>query len=159
MPDDYIMRLIRQISAALAGIIAKQKGGNLVEAREELATTCVLTIGVTLAQIKQLSPEAVAELLNKTGASRHLRAVTLAELLLLDAEVNPTAGEPSPPSANQVHAFCLLADSMSALNREEQATYRPKLDRLADQLGELRTHPYIKERIRDFGTAGKKLES
>src|ERR1700722_13713673 len=85
VPEDYVMRLIRQISAALAGIIAKQKGGNLVEAREELATTCVLTIGLSLAQIKQLSPEAVAELLKKTGASRHLRAVTLAELLLLDA--------------------------------------------------------------------------
>jgi len=34
MPEDYIMRLIRQISAALAGIIAKQKGGNLIAARE-----------------------------------------------------------------------------------------------------------------------------
>jgi hypothetical protein len=152
------MRLIRQISAALAGIIAKQKGGNLIEAREELATTCVLTIGVTLAQLKQLSPEAVAELLKKTGASRHLRAVTLAELLLLDGELNPSGGEPGQPTANQVHAFCLLADAMSALNREEQATYRPKLDRLANELGGLRNHPYIKERIRDCGTAEKKPE-
>jgi hypothetical protein len=155
MPEDYVMRLIRQITAALAGIVAKQKGGNLVEAREELANTCVLTIGLTLPRLKELSPESVAQLLKDTGASRHLRAVTLAELLLLDAELNPSSGDPGQPASNRVHAFCLLADAMPALNREEQATYRVKLNRLADQLGSLRDHPYIKERIGDYGTVGK----
>jgi len=118
-----------------------------------LATTSTLTIGLSLDRLKQLSPEAVAELLNKTGASRHLRAVTLAELLLLDAELNPSAGAPGQPTANHVHAFCLLADSMSALSREEQAVYRPKLAYLASQLGGLQTHPYIKERLRDYASA------
>ncbi len=153
MPEDYIMRLLRQIAAVLAGILAKKEAGKLVEARQEIETTCVQTIGISLAQLKQLAPEAVAELVNATGASRHLRAVTLAELLLLDAEFSETPGNLAQPTSSEVHAFCLLADSIDALGAEEQAIYRVKLNLLADRLGELRSHPYIKARLRDYGSA------
>jgi hypothetical protein len=54
---------------------------------------------------------------------------------------------------NYVHAFCLLADAIGALTTEEQAFYRVKLDMLAERLGDLKEHPYIKERLRDYGTA------
>lgn len=143
------MRLVAQIAALLAGVVAKQQAGKLAEAREELERTCRQTIGLSLPQLKQLSPEAVAQRLNSAGALRHVRAVTLAELLLLDAEFPEADGEASQPRSGLVHAFCLLADSMSALSHEDQATYRAKLNQLTARLGDLRTHPYIKERLRD----------
>ena len=152
MARDYIMRLVAQIAALLGGVVAKQQAGKLAEAREELEQTCRQTIGLSLPQLKQLSPEAVAQRLNAAGALRHVRAVTLAELLLLDAELPETDGDTSQPRSGLVHAFCLLADSMSALSTEDQASYRAKLNQLADRLGELRTHPYIKERLRDDET-------
>ena len=152
MARDYIMRLVAQIAALLAGVVAKQQAGKLAEAREELEQTCRQTIGLSLPQLKQLSPEAVAQRLNTAGALRHVRAVTLAELLLLDAELPETDGVAGQPSSGLVHAFCLLADSLSALSTEDQAAYRAKLNRLASQLGDLRTHPYIRERLCSDGT-------
>ncbi len=155
MPEDYIMRLLRQIAAVLSSVIAKQRAGQFAEAGQEVESLCVQTIGLSLARLKQLSPEAVAQLLAATGAARHLKAVTLAELLLLDAELLQSTNPSASPTASQVHAFCLLADSIDALGAEEQAVYRPKLNLLAESLDELRNHPYIKSRIRDRGTAEK----
>ena len=145
------MRLVEQIAAQLATILAKQAAGKPAEAREELERTCRQTIGLDLSKLKELSPEAVARLLESAGALRHIRAVTLAELLLLDAELSESEGDPRQPLTSQVHAVCLLADSLGALGPADQACYRVKLDRLADQLSHLRTHPYLEARLRNFG--------
>jgi hypothetical protein len=152
MPEDYIMRLLRQISAALAGAMAKKGAGHFAEAAREVDSLFIQTIGLDLARLKQLSPEAVAQLVAATGAMRHLKAVMLAELLLLDAELAESAVGNVSPTVNYVHAFCLLADSFPALTAEEQAVYRPKLIFLLGRLGDLRNHPYIQPKIRDFGT-------
>lgn len=76
----------------------------------------------------------------------------LAELFLIDAELHEADQPPRSSLPNYVHSFCLLADAMDALTTDEQIIYRVKLDMLADRLGDLRTHPYIKERLRDYGT-------
>ncbi len=150
------MRLVQQIAALLASAVAKKEAGELVAASEELERICRQTVGLGLDKLKQLSPEALAQLLDSAGALRRVRAVTLAELLLLDAELCEADGDACQPRSGEVHAFCLLADSISSLGSEDQASYRAKLDRLADQLGDLRTHPYIRERLRDYGTPIKR---
>jgi hypothetical protein len=153
MGRDYILRMVDQMAAMFASVIARKQAGQLAEARAELENTCIQTIGLTLTDLKRLSPEAVAQLLNNAGALRPIRAVTLAELLLVDAEWHETGQDALPPVSNFVHAFCLLADTIDALTTEDQAIYRAKLNMLADRLGDLRTHPYIKERLRDYGIA------
>jgi hypothetical protein len=150
MARDYILRIADQIAAMLATILAKKQAGQIAEAGTELDNTCLQTIGLTLTDLKRLSPEAVAQLLNNVGALRPVRAVMLAELLLVDAELIEADPNPRPSLPNHVHAFCLLADVIDTLTTEEQAGYRIKLNRLADRLGDLRTHPYIKERIRNY---------
>jgi hypothetical protein len=154
MARDYILRMVEQIAAMLASIIAKKQAGQIAEAGVELENTCLQTIGLNLADLKRLSPESVAGLLNNAGALRPVRAVMLAELLLADAELHEAHPNVVPPvEFNYVHAFCLLADAIGALTTEEQAFYRVKLDMLAERLGDLKEHPYIKERLRDYGTA------
>lgn len=152
MASDYILRIVDQMAAMLATIIAKKQAGQLAEAGAESESTCIRTIGQTLTDLKRLSPEAVAQVLNNSGALRPVRAVTLAELFLIDAELHEADQPPRSSLPNYVHSFCLLADAMDALTTEEQIIYRVKLDMLADRLGDLRTHPYIKERLRDYGT-------
>ena len=152
MAGDYMLRMIEQIAAMLATIIARKEAGEFTEARRELEDKCLETVGLPLDAVKSLSPEAVAQLMADAGALRLTRSVKLAELLLLDAELQEAQGSPLQPLASQVHAFCLLADAMPALSADEQAFYRIKLNILADRLGEFRSHPYLAPRLRDYGT-------
>lgn len=149
VPRDYIMRMVEQIAAMLATILAKREAGYVEEARKELDNHSLRTIGLTVAQLKKLSPEAVAQLLNEGGALRPVRAITLVELLLVDAELADEQPDAAEAMASRVHAFCLLSDSIASLNSDDQAIYRPKLKLLADKLGDLKTHPYIAERLRN----------
>src|SRR6266850_2818890 len=148
MARDYILRMVEQIAAMLATILAKKEAGQVGEARQEMDGNSLRTIGLTLESLKKLSPEAVANLLEGSGALRPVRAITLAELLLVDAEWEEAKGNAAQSVASRVHAFCMLADSIEALNREDQIVYRAKLKTIAEQLGDLRTHPYIGERMR-----------
>jgi predicted component of type VI protein secretion system len=148
-----MLRMIEQVAAMLARILAKKQAGQIAEARSEAENLSAQNIGLTLTELKSLSPEAVAQLLDKLGALRTIRAVTLAELLLVDAELHEANQIPNQSISNYVHAFCLLADEVDKLSREEQSFYRAKLDMLANRLGDLKTHPYIKARLRDFETS------
>jgi hypothetical protein len=148
MTQDYIMRLVLQIAAALAGIVAKQKAGDFLGAKAELNLQVQQAIGLNISEVRRLAPEAIAQLLESSGALRQSRAVVLAELLLKDAEM--TEGDDSQATADYLHAFCLLADTFSTLDADDQATYRPRLQSLAEQLRGFQTHPYIRERLRHY---------
>jgi len=147
MARDYIMRMVEQIAAMLSTLLAKREAGCNIEVEKELDGHCLRTIGLSLERLKKLSPEAVAQLLNEAGALRPVRAITLAELLLVDAELADEKQDESGAAASRVHAFCLLADSLPILNSEDQTVYREKLKALTDKLGDLKTHPYIAERL------------
>jgi len=155
MSRDYMLRMIGQIAAMLARLLAKKQAGQIAEARSETENLSVQNIGLTLSELKRLSPEAVAQLLDKMGGLRTIRALTLAELLLVDAEMNEADKVLNQSLSNYVHAFCLLADEVDKLSADEQIFYRAKLDLLANRLGDLRDHPYIKARLKDYGTSKK----
>ena len=153
MPTDYIMRLIEQIAAALAGIIAKQHGGQYAEARDDLDEKCLETIGMHLSDVTRSSPEAMAELLASAGALRYSRSVLLAELLLLDASLGGALGDDSRAPLDYLHAFCLLSDSLAALEPDDQAIYRAKADSLAIRLKEFPSSSYIEQKLRQYEAA------
>ena len=147
------MRLIEQIAAALAGIIARRRGGQNAEARLEIETTCLQTCGLPIETVKNLPPDALAAQLRTSGANRTPRAVMLAELLIQDAEIFEEQGAPHQALPGFLQAFCLLFDSIEVLSTEEQAIYRPKLATLAARLGYLPPNPYVTEKLRLFQTS------
>lgn len=144
------MRLIQQIAAMLAAIVAKRRAGQNVEATQAIEATCLQTCGLPLETVKGLPPDALVEHLRSSGGNRYLRAVMLAELLLQDAEMREEQGEPHQALVGQLHAFCLLFDSMEVLSSEEQAIYRPKLAMLAAKLEHLPPNPYVTEKLRAY---------
>ena len=99
MQRDYIMRLIEQIAALMASIIAKERAGKYPEAKAEIDEKARRTIGLSLDQVRKLSPEAVSQLLASSGGLRYGRAVILAELLMHDAKVSEANGQSSHGSA------------------------------------------------------------
>jgi hypothetical protein len=154
MARDYILRLIEQIATMLEALISRRKAGDVIAARQDLENTAVRTVGFTLSEIKGLAPEEVAKILEKSGALRVARAITLAELLLLDAQWHQEDRSEERLTPNYVHAVCLLADSLELLSSDERAHFRARMATAAEKLGELRNHPYISERLARYETTG-----
>jgi hypothetical protein len=147
MQRDYIMRLIEQIAAIVASIVAKERAGQYPEARAEVDAQARQVVGMGLADVRKLSPEAVSKLLTSSGGLRYGRAVILAELLLHDAAIGDATEHPSEALLSRIHAFCLLSDTVGTLTAEDQAIYREKLRELAARLRSLPAHPYISSKL------------
>ena len=60
MQRDYIMRLIEQIAALMASIIAKERAGKYPEAKAEIDEKSRQTIGLSLEQVEIFLPCRVA---------------------------------------------------------------------------------------------------
>ena len=154
MVRDYVMRLVEQVAKLLVSIAAKRDAGQHEEARADLNALCQEHVGLTLDFVKRTSPEGVADALAAAGALRHARAVLLSDLLTLDAGLSADTGRAAEATVARLHAFCLLADSMQMLSRDEQATYRPKLDRLAESLKAVSGNPYVQSKLQLHRSAG-----
>lgn len=154
MVRDYVMRLVEQVAKMLVSIVAKRAAGQHEEARQELNALCQEHVGLTLDFVKRTSPEGVADALAAAGALRHARAVLLSDLLTLDAGLSDDTGRAAEAIVARLHAFCLLADSMQMLSRDEQTTYRPKLDRLAESLRAVSGNPYVQSKLQLHRSAG-----
>jgi hypothetical protein len=144
------MRLIEQIAAMLAAIIAKRRQGQIEEARQAIEASCGQMTGLNLEAVKMLSPDALADHLRAAGGNRYPRSVMLAELLIQDAEILEAQGSAHEAVPGYLHAFCLLAEAYPVLSHEEQAIYRPKLDMLATRLESLPPNPFTTERMRAY---------
>jgi hypothetical protein len=150
MQRDYIMRLVEQIAALLASVVAKERAGKLSEAKADLDEKARQNIGMNFRDLKRLSPEAVSQLLDSSGGLRYGRAVILAELLLHDAALSETNDQSSDALLSYLHAFCLLSDTMETLTEEDQTVYRPKLEELATRLRSLPPHPYLGAKLAQY---------
>ncbi len=151
MARDYILRLIEQVAAALAGVASRRRTGSISEARDEIERLCLQTIGLTPAALRGLSPDAVTQLLERSGGTRAMRGLLLAGLLEQEDDL---AGPDRPPAerlAATVHCVCLLADALPLLAAEDRADCRRQLERHIAGLGPLRDHPALRDRLARAG--------
>lgn len=126
MAEDYILRLIEQVSLMLAEL-SRLKAG---EKPARISALCLRETGLPLDFVKHSSPEAILQLLETGGGTQYARAVLLAELLLQDADAGDAAGKNREATISRAQAEALLAHSMDQLSADEQAIYRPKLEAL-----------------------------
>jgi hypothetical protein len=126
MGQDYILRLIEQVAQMLAEIRRLRNA----ERPERIGAICEREIGLPLSLVKHSSPDTILQLLESGGATRHVRAVILAELLLQDAELSEAAGKSQEAMVSRAQAKVLLERNIDSLSPDEQAGYRPKLEEL-----------------------------
>jgi hypothetical protein len=126
MAQDYILRLIEQVAQMLAEIRRLRNA----ERPERIGAICEREIGLPLSLVKHSSPDTILQLLESGGATRHVRAVILAELLLQDAELSEAAGKSQEAMVSRAQAKVLLERNIDSLSPDEQAVYRPKLEEL-----------------------------
>ncbi|MEY2529930.1 MAG: hypothetical protein QOI96_15 [Verrucomicrobiota bacterium] len=94
------------------------------------------TVGLPFDVVKRSAPETILQLLESGGATKDIRGVRVAELLLQDAELSDTTGKNRDAAVARAQARALLARSIDNLSPDEQAVYRPKLAALNIQLSE-----------------------
>jgi hypothetical protein len=141
MAQDFIVRMLQQISAMLAGIVARKQRGDLAGAEVEVRERCLQHIGLPLDVVKHATPDAVAELLAAGGARRHAHGVLLAELLLQDAALAEARGNPPEALLGYQHAFRLLCDAADVLGGEEERHCRTRLTEIGVKLRDLGDGP------------------
>ena len=93
-----------------------------------ISALCLREIGLPFDFVKHSSPETILQLLESGGATQHVRAVLLAELLLQDADLSEAAGKTREATISRVQAQALLRHSVNELSPEDQKFYRPKLE-------------------------------
>jgi hypothetical protein len=148
MPQDYFLRLIDQISIMLAELARMKAAGDRSGATAALNTRCRETVGLDISQVQQMSPEALAQVLDTAAGLRQSRAIMLAELLLQDAEMHSeNAGR---ESLDRLHAFCLIARVADSLDTDDQRVYREKLEGLRVQLRGMQRNPYIASKLTQY---------
>ena len=130
MPQDWILRLIEQISIMLAELSRLKSG----EKPARISALCLRETGLPFDFVKHSSPQDILKLLESGGATQYVRAVVLAELLLQDAELSEAAGKSREATISRAQAQALLMHSVDKLEPDEQAMYRAKLEALTNQL-------------------------
>ena len=130
MPEDYILRLIEQISIMLAEL-ARMK---TAEKPAHISALSLRETGLPFDLVKHSSPDTILQLLESGGGTQYARAAILAELLLQDADLSRGAGKNRDAAISRAQARALLTHSIDHLSSEEQAFYRPKLHALSAQL-------------------------
>lgn len=134
MSQDYILRLIEQVTQMLAAILALRKAGRDAEAAREVERVCLQSVGLPLNLVKRSSPQTILQLLESGGGTEHVRAVMLAELLLQDAQLSDTAGKKREAIISRAQAHGLLAHAIDSLSPDEQVVYRAKLEAIAEMM-------------------------
>jgi hypothetical protein len=134
MAQDYLLRLIEQVSQMIAEILALRKIGRISDAAEQIEAMCQQNIGLPLDLVKRSAPETILQLLESGGGTQHIRAVMLAELLLQDAELNDAAGKNRAATISRAQARVLLARNIDKLSPDDQTVYRRKLEALDAQI-------------------------
>jgi hypothetical protein len=137
MAEDYILRMLQQISAMIAGIVGKKQAGDFAGAEAELQEKCLQHIGLPLDVVKHAPPDALAELLAAGGALRHTKGVFLAELLLQDAALAEARGNPPEALLAYQQASRLLVDALNVLSADEEKHYRARLVDISAKLRDL----------------------
>lgn len=147
MARDYVLRLIEQVANLLASVLARRVADDAPAARQEVEDLCVQTVGLSLATVKAMTPDAVAAHLAAAGGLGPVRAVLLAELLLQDGELCDDSGNVAGGWCARLHAFCLLHDAYPVFSPEERTFYLPKLQVLAGRFAPLPPNDYTTHRV------------
>lgn len=137
MNPDYVLRLIEQAGRMLGAILRRRKDGDAAGARHELEQAAQQHIGLPLAMLRRLSPDALANLLKSGGDRSHLRAFLLGELLVQEAEIAEEEARPQDALVSYVHAWRLWSDALAVLDGDERAHYGAKLTAVAKRLRSL----------------------
>ena len=146
---DYIRQLTQARELLLNERMIKGAPAGDDGAWSALDSICRRLVGVPHKVVRRTSPDRLRDLI-RSGGHANISLILVGELLRQDVELSEKIGNVSQATVSRLQAFCLLIDSLSFLEPEEQTEYRKKLDVLAAELESTSDDPYLRNKIESY---------
>lgn len=131
---DYFLRMIEQFFEALARIITKRKNGAYDQASLDIEQVCKQFVGLKYDLIKDLTPEALIDLLKLGGELDLSKAIILAELLKEDGELCELQRHVHLAVRRYLSSLCLFIESFHLRDKSGRDDADHKIQSLIQKL-------------------------
>lgn len=132
--NDFIMRMIEQLTLAIARVLGFKQAGELSRAAMEVDDTCRTLIGLDPDTVLRLPLAALLDMLRSQGRLDSDRAAALARLLYEKGLILAAAGDAGAAHACDVRAFCLFDEVATAGDASALELHREALEELENRL-------------------------
>jgi hypothetical protein len=134
--EDFILRMIRLATAALAQIIGLKKGGQYPQALQAIDQALEEVLGLKADLIRAMDDESLLSALTQQERLDTDRLIILADLFFEEADILSRQGKPAASRASALRALNFYLDVVLEWGPERISTKFEKIDELVGVLGE-----------------------
>jgi hypothetical protein len=145
--NDYIMRLIQQLGAALGQIIWRKGREEYDEAEAIISRTALSLLGVDMTLLRRLSDEGIISLLRRPDTADIGPFLVAAELLAQQGDVDEARGLEDAGYDCRQKALSLYLEACLAAPEVRDDEYAGKIDALTAALSEYPLPPTIRRKL------------
>lgn len=139
--EDYIMRMIRLASAAMAQIIGLKKGGQYKQALEAIDQALEEVLGLKAGLIRAMDDESLLSALTQQDRLDTDRLLILADLFFEEADIFAVQGKSAASQASALRALNFYLDVVLDWGPERVSEKFEKIEQLVGTLGEQNLPP------------------
>lgn len=141
LKQDYILRMIEQLSRAVGRLLKRMKNDDREEVEESIGATLEELTGLRFSLLDTLSLEALLKILDVDGERDPARCLVIAEMCLLRSELDRRDGFNTKAATLQVRALTLFLEALVVFRHAALATTEKRVERLVRDLGPLDLPP------------------
>jgi tetratricopeptide (TPR) repeat protein len=163
--EDYILRMIRMATAAMAQILRLKKGGQYPQAIQAIDQTLEEVLGLKADLIRALEDESVLSSLTQHEQLDTDRLLILADLFYEEGDILAKQGRPAASQASSLRALNFYLDVILDWGVERISEKFEKIEDLVRQLGEQTMPPqtcfalyFYYQQVGDLSAARRILE-
>lgn len=145
--NDYIMRLIQQLGAALGQIIARKRRGEVDEAEAIISRTALNLLGLDMTLLRRLSDEGIISLLRRPDTGDVGGFIVAAELLAQQGDIDEARGLPDAGYDCRQKALSLFLEACLAAPEVCGDEYADKINTLTARISDYPLPPATRRKL------------
>lgn len=163
--EDYILRMIRMATAAMAEIMGLKKGGQYPQAMHAIDQAMEEVLGLKADLIRALDDQSLLSALTQNDRLDTDRLLILADLYYEDADILALQGKPTVAQASTLRALNFYLDVVLDWGPEKVSKKFDKIEELVGKLDEQDLPPqtcfalfFYYDQVGEFPAARRMLE-
>lgn len=163
--EDYILRMIRMATAAMAEILQLKKGGQYPQAMQAIDQALEEVLGLKADLIRAMDDESLLSALTQRDSLDTDRLLLIAELFYEEGDILSKQGKLAAGQASSLRSLNFYLDVVLDWGAERVSSRFEKIEELVGRLGEQTLPPqtsfalyFYYEQIGEFSEARRMLE-